>query len=141
MAIQYAPETLERGKRALRCSPFLPHLFLQMGMRSISILEIAQQAGVAQKFTRRPLSMLAAESSLNWLIEVGLLRREVDGQGLTDRFRLTPLGQEVIRGFQQFPSGQSSDQASGIDLQQINIVWGRASWGDRLQNALARWLG
>jgi hypothetical protein len=30
-----------------------------------------------------------------WLIQVGMLRREVDGQGLTDSFRLTPLGGQI----------------------------------------------
>lgn len=125
--MQYAPKTLERGERALRCSPFLPHLFSEMGQRSVSILDIAHQAGVEQHFTCIPLSMLAAESSLDWLLQVGLLRREVDGQGLTDRFRLTPLGQQVLF---QVQAGRESG-----DSQQL-----RVSWGDRLQNALTRWL-
>ncbi len=33
---------------------------------------------------------------LRWLISVGVLRREVDGQGLTSRFRLTPLGRQLL---------------------------------------------
>jgi hypothetical protein len=30
------------------------------------------------------------------LIQLGVLRREVDGQGLTERVRLTPLGRQVL---------------------------------------------
>lgn len=38
------------------------------------------------------------EDDLRWLIRVGVLRREVDGQGLTSRFRLTPLGRQLLDG-------------------------------------------
>ena len=38
----------------------------------------------------------ALEDHLLWLISVGVLRREVDGQGLTSRFRLTPLGRQLL---------------------------------------------
>lgn len=43
-----------------------------------------------------PLSSGRAESLLIRLIRLGVLRREVDGQGLTERVRLTPLGREVL---------------------------------------------
>jgi len=36
------------------------------------------------------------ESEFIWLIKVGILRREVDGQGLTSKVRITPLGREVF---------------------------------------------
>tara|TARA_B100000579_G_C22425406_1_gene662735 strand:- start:351 stop:671 length:321 start_codon:yes stop_codon:yes gene_type:complete len=36
------------------------------------------------------------ETEFIWLITVGLLRREVDGQGLTSKVRLTPLGRQII---------------------------------------------
>ena len=57
-----------------------------------------------------------------WLINVGLLRREVDGQGLTDSFRLTPLGRAIVREWEQ-------------EQNQIPT----ASWGDHLSNWLNRW--
>ncbi len=40
--------------------------------------------------------MERAETHFIWLIRLGVLRREVDGQGLTERVRLTPLGRSVI---------------------------------------------
>jgi len=55
-------------------------------------------------YTKRPLSELAAENALLWLIQVGVLRREVDGQGITDSFRLTPLGRQLVEKYQDFPA-------------------------------------
>ncbi len=36
------------------------------------------------------------ESEFMWLIKIGILRREVDGQGLTSKVRITPLGREAF---------------------------------------------
>ena len=36
------------------------------------------------------------EATFRWLITIGVLRREVDGQGLTAKVRLTPLGRNII---------------------------------------------
>ncbi|MDR7994217.1 MULTISPECIES: Npun_F0494 family protein [unclassified Thermosynechococcus] len=121
MAIAYSRKVLERGDRALRCSPFLPLLFQTMQQRSVALLEIVGEAGLQSGFTRSPLPALLAEAELDWLIRVGLLRREVDGQGLTDRYRLTPLGQQLIQRYRQ-------------------PTWA-ASWGDRWRNQLSRWWG
>ncbi|WP_398336175.1 Npun_F0494 family protein, partial [Vulcanococcus sp.] len=46
--------------------------------------------------SRTPLSANRTEDLLIWLIRLGVLRREVDGQGLTERVRLTPLGRDSI---------------------------------------------
>lgn len=63
----------------------------------------------------------AIEQQLLWLIQVGLLRREVDGQGLTNSFRLTPLGHSLVEQWQQ------------------NDRLPAATWQDQLQNSLNRW--
>ncbi len=88
--------TWRRGDRALRCSPFQLPLFTAMKTRSIPQGAIAGQAGFTAHYTRYPLTELATENALLWLIQVGILRREVDGQGITDRFRLTPLGRQLM---------------------------------------------
>jgi len=51
-------------------------------------------------YSRRPLAASRAEDHFIWLIRLGVLRREVDGQGLTERVRLTPLGREVLASWQ-----------------------------------------
>jgi hypothetical protein len=69
--------------------------------RGVALTDIAGASGVAHHYTNRALSERAVEQSLLWLIQVGLLRREVDGQGLTDSFRLTPLGRLITEQWQQ----------------------------------------
>jgi hypothetical protein len=65
---------------------------------------------------------LDVESATNWLIQVGMLRREVDGQGLTDSFRLTPLGLQLIEKW----------EAAGGELAAVSPI-------DRAKNFANRW--
>jgi hypothetical protein len=122
-SIRYPQPTIERAARAVRCSSFQRPLFEAMIAQSVALGAIAGETGVRQQYTNRPLSELGAEAELLWLIQVGLLRREVDGQGLTDSFRLTPLGRQLIQTWQT--EGSS-------DL--------RPSWRDRFYNSWSRWL-
>jgi hypothetical protein len=122
-AITYAPETLMRAERALRCGPFRLKLLMDMRSQSVSIRDVTDDRGITRGYTRHPLSELTAENELMWLIAVGLLRREVDGQGLTDSFRLTPLGRHLLQKFESlgFPELSSSPR-------------------DHIYNSLSRWL-
>ncbi len=121
--ITYSQQTLDRASRALRCSPFTLTLFAAMRSRGIALKAIAGSSGVEQNYTHTPLLEVSAESSLVWLIRVGLLRREVDGQGITDSFRLTPLGHQLANQWEK--QGESFSAVSGCD---------------RAKNALNRWL-
>jgi hypothetical protein len=121
--MNYQRATIQRARRAIACSPFHQVLFATMALQSVGLPEIAGASGVARRYTRKALPEWVAERSLLWLIQVGLLRREVDGQGLTDSFRLTPLGRLLIEQWQQ--QGES---------------FRRATWGDRLQDFFRRLL-
>lgn len=121
-SLSYPRKTVERAERSLRCSPFLMPLFTTMRSRSVDLQEIAGESGVQQQYTRTPASELAVENALLWLIQVGVLRREVDGQGITNSFRLTPLGHQLI--------GKLSLNGG---------VLPNPSWRDRLLNAFSRW--
>ena len=116
----YTRITQERAKRSLICSPFNIVLFEGMRQQSVTLGAIAMENGVKYGYTKSPLSELACDNALGWLIQVGVLRREVDGQGITDGFRLTPLGYQLLEQFQ----GQN---------------WPSPSWRDRLYNNLAYW--
>lgn len=116
----YTSRTLERAERSLICSPFQLTLFETMKSISVPVQAIAGNSGVEHNYTKRPISELAVENALVWLIQVGLLRREVDGQGITDSFRLTPLGRQIVEQYQ------------GSSLR-------NPSWRDRFYNALNRW--
>jgi hypothetical protein len=120
--IAYSPTTIQRAEIALRCSPLTVNLLALMQEQSVDLRAIAGQAGVVSNYTKLPLSELAVENTLLWLINVGVLRREVDGQGITDSFRLTPLGRQLVAKWQ--PLGG----------------WSTASWGDRLTNCWYRWV-
>lgn len=115
----YPDSTKKRASRALRCSPFKFSLFEKMVSQRVAMSEITADNGVKNNYTKRALSELAADNALVWLIEVGLLRREVDGQGITDSFRLTPLGRQLVES--------SSREA-----------FSEPTLGDRLVNALIR---
>ena len=95
-AIAFAPEIVTRACVALGCLPFHLQLFIEMRDSSVPLPKIAGASGIEKGYTTQPLSELVAENHLVWLINVGLLRREVDGQGLTDSFRLTPLGRQIV---------------------------------------------
>ena len=95
-SINYPSATIERASRAMSCSPFQLELFATMQYKSVALQEIVGEAGVQNQYSRSLLSEAAAENALMWQIKVGLLRREVDGQGITDSFRLTPLGRQLL---------------------------------------------
>lgn len=122
-SIHYPQSTLERAKRALCCSPFKLTLFSAMGERRVPLTNIAGTTGIERDYTQKILTERAVEAELTWLIEVGLLRREVDGQGITDSFRLTPLGKQIIATWKS--RGGSFPTPSKVD---------------RIYNRLNRWL-
>jgi hypothetical protein len=119
---RYSLATLERAERAVRCTPFQLNLFRTMRRESVDLRAIAGSAGVQNGYIQQPLSEMAVERLLLWLIQVGLLRREVDGQGLTNSFRLTPLGHLLV---EQWQHGETLPAAT---------------WRDRVHNFLSRWL-
>lgn len=63
---------------------------------SVPLANVVGKSGLARGYSLRSLSELGAERYLLWLIQTGVLRREVDGQGITDSFRLTPLGRHLV---------------------------------------------
>jgi hypothetical protein len=115
-SIIYSPATCHRAEIALHCLPFNIQLFQEMRQRGVSIFQVAGNSGVELGYTPQRLTELVAESNLVWLIQVGVLRREVDGQGLTDSFRLTPLGLQLVEkwGDQAFPQPRKRDRLANF---------------------------
>jgi len=122
-SIQYPSRTVERAERAMRCSSFQLPLFTAMISSSVPLQAIASEPGIQHGYTRRPLTELAVENGLVWLIQVGILRREVDGQGITDSFRLTPLGRQLVEKWERNGG-----------------VLPAPSFLDHVYNSLTRWL-
>ena len=109
--MQYSDRIIRRAQRAVDSSPFYLKLLAEMRNASVSVPTIAEDSGMLKGYTRQPLSEVSTERELMWLAEVGLLRREVDGQGLTDSFRLTPLGRQII---EQWQSQGCPDSRAGL---------------------------
>jgi hypothetical protein len=86
---------LARASRSLRCLPFRRAFYSAVAERPISSSELCARADW-QKLVFAPFGPERAEDHFRWLIRLGVLRREVDGQGLTERVRLTPLGRAVL---------------------------------------------
>ena len=86
---------LRRARQAVRCLPFQRNFYRNLENAALSSTELAALPDWSSQ-TRRRLNASETEDQLIWLIQLGVLRREVDGQGLTERVRLTPLGREVL---------------------------------------------
>jgi hypothetical protein len=122
-SIAYTQTSIDRARRAIRCAPFQLPLYATMQTAGVFLGAIAGEAGVKQHYTESPLPELITDNHLLWLINVGVLRREVDGQGITDSFRLTPLGRQLTQEWQENPS-----------------TWKQALAGsDRFSNWVSRW--
>ena len=65
----------------------------QQGLDAELVWKNRERFGRSRRWPATPDGL---ENELRWLITVGVLRREVDGQGLTSRFRLTPLGRQLL---------------------------------------------
>jgi hypothetical protein len=122
-SVQYSDRMIKRAEIALFCSPFSLKLFASMRDRSVPIPTIASSTGLQQNYTKKLLSENRVENELVWLINVGILRREVDGQGLTDSFRLTPLGRQIVAKWEE----------RGATFPQPTFL-------ERIANILNRWL-
>lgn len=123
IALRYPRRSLRRAERAFRCSPLRLELLADMRSRSVSIRQVCGQAGIKSRYSKQAMAELQAENEMMWLIAVGILRREVDGQGLTDSFRLTPMGRQVFDHLATLSSAQY-----------------RPTLGDHLYNAWCRWM-
>lgn len=118
--MQYSGRVMRRAQRAVESSPFYLKLLGEMRSASVSVPTIAEDSGMLKGYTRRPLSDLSTERELVWLADVGLLRREVDGQGLTDSFRLTPLGRQIVEQWRV--QGYPDNRAGLVDYIKNGLI-------------------
>ncbi len=88
---------LRRAKRGIRNCPFNFFLFQSLQEGSLSAQNVFENKS---KYLNQECmdinSSSFIESEFLKLIKIGVLRREVDGQGLTSKVRITPIGRQVI---------------------------------------------
>jgi hypothetical protein len=90
-----AARALSRAARSLRCLPFRRRFYEEIDARAMSASELCLRPDCSQ-LVFAPFGPERAEAHFRWLIRLGVLRREVDGQGLTERVRLTPMGRCLL---------------------------------------------
>ena len=88
----------------MRCLPFSDSLYRDLQQQGLDAANLWHNQDRYRRSQRWPRNPEALENDLRWLITVGVLRREVDGQGLTSRFRLTPLGRALLDAEASLPS-------------------------------------
>ncbi len=86
-----------RSSRAIRCLPLNLNFYNEVKSYGLSAEKVFQNKTVylsnsSYNFKNKD----AIENKFLWLIKIGVLRREVDGQGLTEKVRLTPIGRIIL---------------------------------------------
>ncbi len=88
---------INRSSKAIKNSPFNLLLFENLQVKSLSAQEVLEDKS---KFLKKKFVFINSsafiENELVILIKTGVLRREVDGQGLTSKVRITPIGRQVL---------------------------------------------
>lgn len=105
---------LKRAQQAMRCLPFRRAFYDELEHEALSSTQLSSRKSW-MTISRKPLSRSSTEDDLIWLIQVGVLRREVDGQGLTERVRLTPMGRDLLDGW--------DDEIPTADALQVMHHW------------------
>ena len=86
-----------RAKKGIRNCPFNLFLFQTLLEGSLSAENVFQNKS---KYLNQEFmfinSSLFIENEFLKLIKIGVFRREVDGQGLTSKVRITPIGRQVL---------------------------------------------
>ena len=86
-----------RAKKGIKNCPFNLFLFQSLLEGSLSAQDVFLNKS---KYMNQEFmfinSYLFIENEFLKLIKIGVLRREVDGQGLTSKVRITPIGRQVI---------------------------------------------
>jgi hypothetical protein len=87
----------KRAKEGIRQCPFNLFLFQSLKERGLSAENVFLNKSkyLNQEFMFINSSLFIENEFLN-LIKIGVLRREVDGQGLTSKVRITPIGRQVL---------------------------------------------
>tara|TARA_Y100001968_G_C19200392_1_gene639672 strand:+ start:97 stop:471 length:375 start_codon:yes stop_codon:yes gene_type:complete len=91
------PKIYRRAKKGISNCPFNLFLFQSLQNGSLSAQNVFENKSqyLNQEYIHIN-SYLFIENEFLKLIKIGVLRREVDGQGLTAKVRITPIGRQVL---------------------------------------------
>ena len=111
--------SIKRATRAFQCLPLNHSFYKDIQTKGLDAEEVFQKTIEYKlensKWFRNSASL---EDCFCWLIVIGILRREVDGQGLTSKVRITPLGREIL-----LKNPNLLEKKAGIIQQIINFFY------------------
>ena len=88
---------IRRAKKGIKNCPFNFFLFQSLQESSLSADNVFLNKS---KYLNQEAMFINSSSFIEKeflkLIKIGVLRREVDGQGLTSKVRITPIGRQVL---------------------------------------------
>ena len=90
-------KSIERALKAMKCLPFNSMFYTSAqssGLSAENVFHMKEKYFSNKNYWFQ--NSEEVENDFRWLILLGVLRREVDGQGLTSRVRLTPLGRYIM---------------------------------------------
>ena len=89
---------IRRAKKGIKNCPFNFFLFQSLQESSLSADNVFLNKS---KYLNQEAMFINSSSFIEKeflkLIKIGVLRREVDGQGLTSKVRITPIGRQVLK--------------------------------------------
>ena len=95
--LQIDQKIFNRAHKGIRNCPFNLFLFQSLLKVSISAENVFLNKS---KYLKEEFMFINSSSFIEnefiKLIKIGVLRREVDGQGLTSKVRITPVGRQVL---------------------------------------------
>ena len=88
---------INRSRKAIKNSPFNLPFYENLQFNSLSSQMVLEDKS---RFLKKDFKFINSaafiENRFLILIRTGVLRREVDGQGLTSKVRITPIGRKVL---------------------------------------------
>ena len=100
---------IKRSTRAIKCLSFNSAFYDEIKNSGLSAETVFQMKAryLSDVFFNLSNSQ-EIENNFLWLIKIGVLRREVDGQGLTSKVRLTPIGRVILSKNPSLPNQNPS---------------------------------
>ena len=100
---------IKRSTRAIKCLSLNSDFYKQIHLTGLSSEDVFS---MKEKYISNVFFKLRREKKIEdnflWLIKIGILRREVDGQGLTSKVRITPLGRQILSKNPALPDQDAS---------------------------------
>ncbi len=112
--------TRKRAVKSFHCFPFNLRFYSDVKLTGLNAERVFDNQKEYLKegtsWFRHPNDV---EAAFRWMIKIGVLRREVDGQGLTAKIRLAPLARQML------------EQDPGLPFQKASFYERISQWANR----------